>query len=240
VSLQEVVLHGLLAPPADAANGAGGDAVMAGTATPGGGGGGGGDALMRTASGASAGSAGGARLSPALRPSCRCAAPRRAARLDQGPAGTAPPAAPCRLLNCSASLQIGSPLGASASNVAAPFHVEVLGHSTPRPTPPHPLPLRARPCSSKSRARPVAVVHRLALYDDQEAIVNIISQTDIVRCGGTGWGRDGVGLKRDRGGAHGRAPHAERPSTRASLCKPGSCDARQVPPCLWAPSRCFR
>ncbi|GBF94964.1 hypothetical protein Rsub_07465 [Raphidocelis subcapitata] len=36
-------------------------------------------------------------------------------------------------------------------------------------------------CSLKSRARPVAVVHRLALYDDAEAIVNIISQTDIVR-----------------------------------------------------------
>jgi hypothetical protein len=35
--------------------------------------------------------------------------------------------------------------------------------------------------SAKSRARPVAVVHRLALYDDSEAIVNIISQTDIVR-----------------------------------------------------------
>jgi CBS-domain-containing membrane protein len=29
--------------------------------------------------------------------------------------------------------------------------------------------------------RHVAVVHRLALYDDQDAIVNIISQTDIVR-----------------------------------------------------------
>jgi hypothetical protein len=42
-------------------------------------------------------------------------------------------------------------------------------------------PLSRPPASRASRARPVAVVHRLALYDDAEAIVNIISQTDIVR-----------------------------------------------------------
>lgn len=46
-------------------------------------------------------------------------------------------------------------------------------------TPSNPLALAL---SRKARSRPVAVVHRLALYNNEEQIVNIISQTDIVRC----------------------------------------------------------
>ncbi|KAI8472445.1 MAG: hypothetical protein J3K34DRAFT_467412 [Monoraphidium minutum] len=42
-------------------------------------------------------------------------------------------------------------------------------------------PARLPSSSHKARGRHVAVVHRLALYDDKEAIVSIISQTDIVR-----------------------------------------------------------
>jgi hypothetical protein len=76
VTLLEVVLHGLLAPPGCGAPGASNGAAArepagaAAAAPPGGG-----DALMRSASGMSTGSGGApARLLPALRPSCRCGA----------------------------------------------------------------------------------------------------------------------------------------------------------------------